>query len=783
MIAIIDTNVIVNDPFFFLKLKNTDIVLPMIVLEELDKLKSAEGLVGKNSRTFIHQLKAFVQNNNKQDTNTFHFATDRIRSKVNDNIILDTALRITNKSKKSVTLYTHDINMQIKASKLKVKAKAFEFEPEQDVYAQSYIEMKVGDDAMELLSQGRKLASEKPLKPNQYILVNGTLPCKYSNGTISRLVSMGDGMFGLKPRNLEQTFAFDALMDDKVKLVSLIGSAGSGKTLMAIAAALYKTLDDGKYDNIIIARPTVSMGKEIGYLPGTKEEKLLPWMQPFFDNIDSIMSKSKKGEKATQRLIDSGAIVMESLSHIRGRSFINKIMIIDECFPYNQRILTDQGKIRIGKLHMEYIKGKKMPKAMAFNEKTGKFEFKQILNATHKGIRQLCKVYSGNKKIKCTPNHRILTTEGWKKAEDLNCGDYIVSHGHSHQSSLWLNEDQLQVVIGSYLGDGSLGKLSKKDNESLFRLRIQHGIKQIDYLEHKIKILRPLDYKIQMIEKNGFSGKPAAVATTLGFGLPVKIKTETNKNTVDKADLAIDFISKINLKGLAIWFMDDGSKNTENNGGRFHTESVGLNGCQVLVGILKQNFDLDVSIHQSKNSYRSKTYNYLYLNKENYLKLCSLIAPYVIPSMSYKIHNYEQLGGGSKMDSYDSSIPDFSISPVRKVELLNETKHVFDLEVEELHNFVACGHSGMKDNNSGIVAHNCQNVDAHEIKTILSRAGEGTKIILTGDVYQIDTKGLDISNNGLTYATERFLDEKIAANITLTKSERSELAELATKLL
>jgi PhoH-like ATPase len=330
MIAIIDTNVIANDPFFFQKLKNTDIVLPMVVLEELDKLKSYEGIVGKNARTFIHQLKAFIQSNNQQGTNTFHFATDRIKSTVNDNIILHTAQRITQKSKKQVTLYTHDINMQIKASKLKITAKAFEFEPEQDVYAQSHIEMTVGDDAFELLSQGRKLASEKPLKPNQYVLVNGTLPCKYSNGTISRLVSMGDGMFRLLPRNLEQTFAFDALMDDKVKLVSLIGSAGSGKTLMAIAAALYKTLDDGKYDNIIIARPTVSMGKEIGYLPGDMHEKLLPWMQPFFDNINQLMSKGKKGETATQQLIESGALVMESLSHIRGRSFANKFIILDE---------------------------------------------------------------------------------------------------------------------------------------------------------------------------------------------------------------------------------------------------------------------------------------------------------------------------------------------------------------------------------------------------------------------------------------------------------------------
>lgn len=330
MIAIIDTNVIANDPFFFQKLKNTHIVLPMVVLEELDKLKSYEGIVGKNVRTFVHQLKSFIQNDNKQGSNTFHFANDKIKSSVNDNIILNTALRITQKSEKTVILYTNDINMQIKATKMKIKATAFEFEPEQDIYAQSYVEASVSEEEFSALSQGRGGVTDKPLSQNQYVLVNGTLPCKHIGRVIKRLTSMGDGMFGLQPRNLEQTFAFDALMDDKVKLVSLIGSAGSGKTLMAIAAGLYKTLDEGKYDNVIIARPTVSMGKELGYLPGSMEEKLTPWMQPFFDNINQLMSKGKKGETATQQLIESGAVVMESLSHIRGRSFANKFIILDE---------------------------------------------------------------------------------------------------------------------------------------------------------------------------------------------------------------------------------------------------------------------------------------------------------------------------------------------------------------------------------------------------------------------------------------------------------------------
>lgn len=140
-----------------------------------------------------------------------------------------------------------------------------------------------------------------------------------------------DGIWGIKPRNREQHFAFDALLDDRVKLVTLMGKAGTGKTLLAMAAGLKRTLVDREYRRVVVARPTISVGKEIGFLPGTLEEKLNPWMQPIHDALELLSDLNMGNEsRRTGDLMRSGAIVVEALSYIRGRSIASQFMIIDE---------------------------------------------------------------------------------------------------------------------------------------------------------------------------------------------------------------------------------------------------------------------------------------------------------------------------------------------------------------------------------------------------------------------------------------------------------------------
>ena len=145
------------------------------------------------------------------------------------------------------------------------------------------------------------------------------------------IIDIREGIWGIKPRNREQCFAFDALLDDKVKLVTLMGKAGTGKTLMAMAAGLKRTVHDREYRRVVVARPTVALGREIGFLPGTLEEKLGPWMQPIHDALEMLSDLNMGHEhRRSADLMRSGAIVVEALSYIRGRSIASQFMVIDE---------------------------------------------------------------------------------------------------------------------------------------------------------------------------------------------------------------------------------------------------------------------------------------------------------------------------------------------------------------------------------------------------------------------------------------------------------------------
>jgi PhoH-like ATPase len=145
------------------------------------------------------------------------------------------------------------------------------------------------------------------------------------------IIDSREGVWGIKPRNREQHFAFDALLDERVKLVTLMGKAGTGKTLLAMAAGLKRTVLDREFRRLVVARPTISMGKELGFLPGSLDEKLAPWMQPIHDALEMLSDLNMGHEhRRSGDLMRSGSIVVEALSYIRGRSIANQFMIIDE---------------------------------------------------------------------------------------------------------------------------------------------------------------------------------------------------------------------------------------------------------------------------------------------------------------------------------------------------------------------------------------------------------------------------------------------------------------------
>lgn len=177
--------------------------------------------------------------------------------------------------------------------------------------------------------------------PHQYVTLinqdrNETLLGRYDasrNKIVKVATEERPGIWRISPRNREQVFAMDALLNDDIQLVTLVGKAGTGKTLLAVAASLYKTVDENIYSRVLVSRPTLPMGKDIGFLPGTVEEKLTPWMYPIVDNVELIMrkdSRSSRHLRGYRELVEMGILVIEPLTYIRGRSIHSQYLIIDE---------------------------------------------------------------------------------------------------------------------------------------------------------------------------------------------------------------------------------------------------------------------------------------------------------------------------------------------------------------------------------------------------------------------------------------------------------------------
>jgi PhoH-like ATPase len=260
-----------------------------------------------------------------------------------DNRILSLAASIQKAQPKNPTiLVSKDINLRIKADALGLAAEDYETDRVfiTDLYT-GMMEMSVSPDKIAAFRANGELELNggKKYFPNEFCtLTDEANPKKAAltkvDATGTKLIPIIDcreGIWGIKPRNREQHYAFDALLDDRIKLVTLMGKAGTGKTLLAMAAGLKRTVLDREFRRLVVARPTISMGKELGFLPGSLEEKLAPWMQPIHDALEMLSDLNMGHDhRRSGDLMRSGSIVVEALSYIRGRSIANQFMIIDE---------------------------------------------------------------------------------------------------------------------------------------------------------------------------------------------------------------------------------------------------------------------------------------------------------------------------------------------------------------------------------------------------------------------------------------------------------------------
>jgi PhoH-like ATPase len=358
-IFVLDTNVLLHDPRSLFAFDDNEVVVPIYVIEEVDNFKKDLSELGKNARQIARSLDGLRAEGSLADGLTLP-SGGKIRVSVAnselpegsytgpkvDNQILATALHFAALGRvdgRQTIFVTKDINLRIRADALGLRVE--DYDAEQTDISELYsgmIDLDVGGDAIDTFYRTGSLHLDDPYYfPNQFInLRDAQNPSHTAIGRVDvekqaalPLGRLKDGMWGIRPRNREQSFAADVLMDDSVKLVTLVGKAGTGKTLLAIAAGLQKVTEEHAYGRLLISRPVFPLGKDLGFLPGDIEEKLTPWMQPIFDNVEYIMGLSK-GEKRSGRsyteLMDLGILEIEPLTYIRGRSIPNQFMVVDE---------------------------------------------------------------------------------------------------------------------------------------------------------------------------------------------------------------------------------------------------------------------------------------------------------------------------------------------------------------------------------------------------------------------------------------------------------------------
>ena len=381
---ILDTNVLMHDPTAIFRFQEHDIFLPMIVLEELDGSKKGMSEVSRNVRQVSRFLDELMHEANKEEidkglplptaTNSkaakgrtagrLFFQTrhlpymlpEGLPGITPDNNILSTALALQEeRSPAAVTVVSKDINLRIKASILGINAEDYFNDKVLDDVSLLYdgVALLPADfwenhtrDVESWKEEGRtfyRITGPETAEwyPNQCLYVQATngieamVRSKNDQHAVIELVNdyrvQKHAVWGIQSRNLEQNFALNMLMDPELDFVSLLGTAGTGKTLLALAAGLTQTLDQSRYREIIMTRVTVSVGEDIGFLPGTEEEKMTPWMGALMDNLE-VLTKTEGGEwgrAATDDLLRS-RIRIHSLNFMRGRTFLNKYIILDE---------------------------------------------------------------------------------------------------------------------------------------------------------------------------------------------------------------------------------------------------------------------------------------------------------------------------------------------------------------------------------------------------------------------------------------------------------------------
>lgn len=374
---VLDTNVLLSDPNAIYSFGENNVVIPSVVLEELDSKKKLMDELGRNARFVSRQLDELrelnglhngvnLRNNgflkvvlHKNDSHVFEVFLDN----KNDNAIIAVAKELS-ESNPDTILVSRDVLVRVKADILSVKSEDYQHDKvvgEQDELYKGYSEIYVEDNLIDQFYKDKCILVPDDFSdlPDNHMFImkseisdkksaigkkikDTVIPFKFYNGKNI------ESVFGLRHKNVQQMMALELLLDDSIPIVTLSGKAGTGKTLLSLAASLHKVLDEKVFNKILVARPLIALGKDIGYLPGEKNEKLRPWMQPIYDNLEFLFDCNTSEE--LEQTLDGyeNIIEIEALTYVRGRSIPKNILIIDEAQNLTQHevktIVTRMGQ-------------------------------------------------------------------------------------------------------------------------------------------------------------------------------------------------------------------------------------------------------------------------------------------------------------------------------------------------------------------------------------------------------------------------------------------------------
>ena len=349
---VLDTNVFIHRPDALMSFRDNEIVIPLWVLEELDKLKSGTEERARNARQAIRLIDTmgkrgrlsegvFIPEINSTLTIAMIYDSESsldLDLGRMDNKILLSALHLKNFGK-NVFFVSKDINARVKAQALGLNAVDYEKQKVNvDSLYTGITEQEGTEEQFRALETDGQIPTDRDLAANQFVQLNERKGRSFqltrynqAEKSLWSVPPLGGPVSGIRPLNLRQQLAFNLLLDPAIQLVTLVGKAGTGKTLLAIAAALSQTLESKLYSRVLVSRPVIPMGRDIGYLPGSKDDKMSNWMQPLFDNLDYLIAQAhSQNLKSSDQLMKAKILEIEALSFIRGRSLPNQYIIIDE---------------------------------------------------------------------------------------------------------------------------------------------------------------------------------------------------------------------------------------------------------------------------------------------------------------------------------------------------------------------------------------------------------------------------------------------------------------------